>query len=430
MTTRHDVKSGDTTVKKSLWHNKDFLRFWSGETFSLFGAQITILALPLTAVLTLDARPEELGVLRFLQMVPYLLFGPLFGVWVDRYRRRTAMIGANVVRMVLIGLVPVLAGLGHLNMPLLLMITFCVGMAAVLFDISWMSFVPTLIRDPDHLVDANSKLAATSATADAAGPGVAGSLVNLLTAPVAMAANAATYLGSVISLLLIRTEETPPPATAKRRIRTELAQGLSFVARDRLLRWIALVGGLANFFISATLPMFILFAVRDREIASSVLGLTFSIGACGGIIGGIVCRRLITRLRLGRVYAGGLCVAFIPTVLLPAANGTPFVLGVLYTVAWFLGSLGLTIVNIVIMSVRQNITPPSLLGRMNAAVRAVMFGLGALGGLVAGFIAAEVGVREALWISTGGSVVFVLCAVALSPLTRLRTMPQTAADPD
>ncbi|QOC93203.1 MFS transporter [Micromonospora craniellae] len=429
MTTRNDVRSGDVVARKSLWHHKDFLRFWSGETFSLFGAQITILALPLTAVLTLDAGPEQLGILRFLQMVPYLLFGPLLGVWVDRYRRRTAMIGANVVRMVLIGMVPVLAGLGHLNMPLLLMITFCVGLAAVLFDISWMSFIPTLIRDPEHLVDANSKLAATSATADAAGPGVAGSLVSLLTAPVAMAANAATYLGSVISLLLIRTEETPPPATAKRRVRTELSQGLRFVAGDRLLRWIALVGGMANFFISATVPMFILFAVRDQEIPSSALGLIFSLGACGGIIGGVLCRRLITRLRLGPVYAGGLCVAFIPTVLLPAATGTSLVLGILYTIAWFLGSLGLTIVNIVIMSVRQNITPPSLLGRMNAAVRAVMFGLGALGGLVAGLVAAEAGVREALWISTGGSMVFVLCGVALSPLTRLRTMPETAKNP-
>lgn len=429
MTAEGSVRSDGGTARQSLWHNRDFVTFWSGETLSLFGTQITVLALPLTAVITLDARPEQLGVLRFLQMVPYLLFGPLFGVWVDRHRRRTAMIGANVVRMVLIGLIPVLAGLGQLNMPLLLVITFTVGMGAVLFDISWMSFVPTLIRDPEYLVDANSKLAATSATADAAGPGVAGSLVSLLTAPVAMAANAVTYLGSVISLLLIRTEETPPPAVGKRRIRTELAQGFRFVGGDRLLRWIALVGGLANFFLSATQPMFILFAVRERDIPSSVLGLIFSIGACGGIIGGIACRRLIKRLHLGRVYAGALCFGFVPSLLLPAASGPTFVLGILYTVAWFLGSFGLTMVNIVIMSVRQSITPPSLLGRMNAAVRAAMFGLGALGGPIAGFIAATAGVHEALWISTGCSAVFVLCGVALSPLTRLRAMPETATDP-
>ncbi|SCG34856.1 MFS transporter [Micromonospora rifamycinica] len=429
MTAPAGVGSGDTVVRRSLWHNRDFVTFWSGETLSLFGTQITVLALPLTAVITLDAQPEQLGILRFLQMVPYLLFGPLFGVWVDRHRRRTAMIGANVVRMVLIGLIPVLAGLGQLNMPVLLMITFCVGMGAVLFDISWMSFVPTLIRDPGYLVDANSKLAATSATADAAGPGVAGALVNLLSAPVAMAANAVTYLGSVISLLLIRTEEKPPPATVKRRIRTELAQGFAFVARNRLVRWIALVGGLANFFLSATQPMFILFAVREQDVPSSMLGLIFSIGAGGGIIGGMICRRLIERLHLGRVYAGALCVAFVPALLLPAASGPTLVLGVLYTVAWFLGSLGLTMVNIVIMSVRQNVTPPSLLGRMNAAVRAVMFGLGALGGPVAGLIAATAGVREALWISTGCSGVFVLCGVALSPLTRMRTMPGAATDP-
>ncbi len=194
MTTQTPASTDGTAAGPSLWRNRDFLTFWSGETFSLFGAQITVLALPLTAVITLDAQPEELGVLRFLQMIPYLLLGPLFGVWVDRHRRRTAMIGANTLRLVLIGLVPLLAWLGRLDMPWLLVITFGVGIGAVLFDISWMSFVPTLIRDPDYLVDANSKLATTSASADAVGPGLAGSLVNLLTAPVAMAVNAGTYL--------------------------------------------------------------------------------------------------------------------------------------------------------------------------------------------------------------------------------------------
>lgn len=431
MTTQTPASTDGTAAGPSLWRNRDFLTFWSGETFSLFGAQITVLALPLTAVITLDAQPEELGVLRFLQMIPYLLLGPLFGVWVDRHRRRTAMIGANTLRLVLIGLVPLLAWLGRLDMPWLLVITFGVGIGAVLFDISWMSFVPTLIRDPDYLVDANSKLATTSASADAVGPGLAGSLVNLLTAPVAMAVNAGTYLGSVISLLLIRAREEPPaPAAPGRRISTELVQGLKFVVGNRLVRWIALVGGLANFFLSATQPMFILYAVRDRNVPASVLGLIFSVGACGGIIGGIVCRRLTQRLPLGHVYAWALVVAFVPMLLLPAAAGPDVLVDTLFTIAWFLGPLGLTTVNILIISIRQNVTPPVLLGRMNAAVRAVMFGLGALGGLLAGLLAGDLGVHQTLWASTAGSVVFVLCGVLLSPLSRLRSMPETEAEPE
>ncbi|MFJ9517957.1 MFS transporter [Kitasatospora sp. NPDC101801] len=414
-------------ARPSLWRNRDFLTFWSGETLSLFGTQITVLALPLTAVLTLDAQADELGLLRFLQMIPYLLFGPLFGVWVDRHRRRTAMIGANTLRLALIGLIPLLGWFDQLNMVWLMMITFGVGIGAVLFDISWMSYVPTLIRDPEYLVEANSKLATTSATADAAGPGLAGALVNLLTAPIAMAANAATYLGSVVSLLLIRTEEPRPEVVPGRRLRTELAEGLRFVAGNRLVRWIALVGGLANFFLSATQPMFILYAVRDREVPASVLGLIFSIGACGGVVGGILCRRLTRRLPLGRLYALALATAYVPMLLLPAAAGPDLLVQALFTVAWFLGPLGLTTVNILIISVRQNVTPPAFLGRMNAAVRAVMFGLGALGGLLGGLLAAQVGAHQALWVSTVGSAVFVVCGVLLSPLTRLQEMPGPVA---
>ncbi|GAA2707141.1 MFS transporter [Micromonospora olivasterospora] len=415
----------DTAVARtrpSLWHNSDFLKFWSGETLSLFGTQITVLALPLTAVITLNAQPEELGILRFLQMVPYLLFGPLFGVWVDRHRRLPAMISANVTRMILIGLVPLLAAFDALNVPLLLAITFGVGMAAVLFDVSWMSFVPTLVREPEYLVEANAKLTTTAATADAAGPGVAGSLVNLLTAPVAIAANAVTFLGSVLSLLLIRTREPVPSTPAKRRPGTELVEGLRFVVGNQYVRWVAVVGGMANFFMSATQPMFILYAVRIRDVPPSVLGLMLTIGACGGILGGLMSQRLLSRLRLGYVYAGGLIMAFVPSLLLPAASGPAWVVYALFTAAWFLAFVGLSIVNILIMSLRQTVTPPAIMGRMNAAVRAVMFGLGALGGPIAGAIAAQAGVRGALWVSTSASALFVL-SVLVSPVSRLRTMP-------
>ncbi|AXI76782.1 MFS transporter [Peterkaempfera bronchialis] len=429
MTTHETAAPERAAARPSLWRNREFLTFWSGETLSLFGTQITVLALPLTAVITLDAQPDEVGLLRFLQMVPYLFFGPIFGVWVDRHRRRTAMIGANTLRLALIGLIPLLSWLDQLDMPRLMLITFGVGVGAVLFDISWMSYVPTLIRDPDYLVEANSKLATTSATADAAGPGLAGSLVNLLSAPIAMAANAGTYLGSVVSLLLIRTREPQPPAVAERRIRTDLVEGLKFVAGNRLVRWIAAVGGLANFFLSATQPMFILYAVRDRHVPTSVLGLIFSVGACGGIVGGILCRRLTQRLSLGRLYACALAAAFIPMLLLPAAAGADVLVEVLFTIAWFLGALGLTTVNILIISVRQNVTPPAFLGRMNAAVRAVMFGLGALGGLLAGLLAQQTGAHQTLWVSTVGSAVFVLCGVLLSPLSRLREMPGAEVEP-
>lgn len=157
-----------------LWRNANFLKFWIGEGISLFGTQVTVIALPLTAVLTLHAGAEELGIIRFLQYFPYLIFGLPFGVIVDRSRHRLIMIVANTARLLMIGLVPVLAWLNHLNAPILLILTFSGGTAAVLFDVTWMSFVPTLVQgDQKLLVAANSRLGGTSSAADMAGPGSA-----------------------------------------------------------------------------------------------------------------------------------------------------------------------------------------------------------------------------------------------------------------
>jgi MFS family permease len=159
-----------------------------------------------------------------------------------------------------------------------------------------------------------------------------------------------------------------------------------------------------------------------------VLGLILSIAATGGILGGLLSQRLLRRLRLGHVYAAALAVGFVPSLLLPAAGGPAWLQDTLFTVTWFLGYLGISVVNIVIMSLRQTVTPPSMLGRMNAAARAVMFGLGAIGGPLAGLIAAQSSVRGSLWVSTAASAVFVFGGVLFSPVSRLRTMPPRAAD--
>lgn len=408
--------------KSPLWRNRDFITFWSGETLSLFGEQVTFLALPLTAVIALGSGPEQLGVLRFLQMIPYLLFGPLAGVWIDRHRRLPAMLGANLTRMILIGLVPVLAAVGRLDMPVLLIITFGVGSAAVLYDVSWMSFVPDLVRDPGYLVEANAKLGMSQSAATAAGPGLAGALVSLLTAPIAVAANAATYLASATSLLLIRTTEQRPRPAERPKLTRDLIEGLRFVAGNRYLRAVALVGGLCNFFVSANQPIFILYAVRYRQFPASALGLVLSVGAVGGVLGALLAAGLVRRFRPGYVYIASLTLAFAAPLIMPAATGPKTLTGVEFTLAYFLSFLGVSIVNVLILSLRQTITPAALMGRMNAAMRAVMFGLGALGGPAAGLAATVMGVHDALWLSTIAGTAF-LATVFTSPVSRLRAIP-------
>lgn len=410
-------------ARPSLWHNRDFVTFWSGETLSLFGAQITALGLPLTAVLTLGSGPQQLGLIKFLQMVPYLVFGPVFGVWVDQHRRRPAMLLANSVRMVLIGAVPLLYWLGRLNSPLLLGITFGVSSAAVLFDVSWMSFIPSLVKDRAGLVEANAKLGASASAADASGPGVAGVLISVLAAPGAMVVNAVTYFGSVVSLLLMRTPEPQPPTPAERRaLLTELADGLRFVVGNRHLRAVAVVGGACNLVIAATEPIFVLYAVRSRGVPASALGLVLSIGAAGGVVGALSAGRLINRLPPGRVYVLALCLAFPSLLLIPLAGGPRLAVEALFTLAFFVSLSGIALVNVLILTLRQTITPPAFLGRMNAAMRAVMFGLGAVGGPAAGVLAVQFGLRTTLWVFGAAGVAFTVSAF-FSPVARLREMP-------
>ncbi|GAA3540263.1 MFS transporter [Kribbella ginsengisoli] len=210
----------------TLWRNGDFVWFWFGESISLLGTQVTTLALPLTAIHAFGATDSQVGVLRFLQLAPYLGFALVFGVWVDRARRRRVMLGANLIRMVLLALIPILHWLDLLTLPSLLAMACAIGVASVLYDVSWMAYVPALVKDPRQYVDASSKLAISSSASDVAGPGLAGLLIGWLTAPVALIVDAVSYALSIVSLLLIRRPEPRPDPAARRRLSVELRDGL------------------------------------------------------------------------------------------------------------------------------------------------------------------------------------------------------------
>jgi MFS family permease len=422
------VEPVDAEPPKSLWHNGDFVKFWFGETVSLYGAQITTLALPLTALYTFNATPEEVGLLRFLWLVPYLLFALLFGAFIDRVRRRPVMLGANLARLVLIGLVPVLAWSGVLSIGPLFAIAFLAGTASVLFDLSWMSLVPALVRDRRLMVEANSKLGVSASSADAAGPGLAGVLVNALTAPVAMAVNAVTYLVSLVSLLLIRTPEPEVERPPSRNLRAELAEGLKWVFGNRYMRAIALVGSSCNFFTIGVSTMFVVYAVRDRGISAALLGLILSVAAAGGILGAAITKPMLRWLPLGTGYQLSVGVIFLGPLLIPLAPESIPVAAVMFVCAFLLGYVGLGTANVLIMSLRQNLTPNRLMGRMNAGMRTTMFGGGALGGPVAGALAGWLGLHTALWILAIASAAM-LIPIAASPVGKLKEMPTRPDEP-
>ncbi|WP_338931784.1 MFS transporter [Streptomyces netropsis] len=415
--------------KESLWRNGDFLKFWLGESLSLLGTQVTNLALPLTAVTAFDATDEQVGVLRFLQLVPYLGLALVFGVWVDRARRRRLMLGANLVRMVLLALVPVLYWTDALSLVSLLVIACAVGVASVLFDVSWMSYVPTLVRDPRHYVEAGAKTGMSSSAADVAGPGLAGVLIGALTAPVALIVDAFSYLVSLASLLLIRTPEPRPrPSAVRRHLPTELRDGLRWVLKNPVLRSLALIGFCCNFSMVTVWTMFLLYGTRDLHLAPTTLGGIFATASVGGVIGAAISRKVIRRFRLGLVYLVAQSALLIgPTLIAVAAGPRPVMVG-MFVLSFFTTYLGLGVAGVIIVSLRQASTPQSMTGRMTAVFRTLLFGGGALGGLSAGLLSGRIGAHGALTAAAIGSAA-VLIALVLSPVSRLGGLPTAPEEP-
>lgn len=416
------------TGSPSLWRDPDFRRFWFGESVSLLGAQVSNLALPLTAIDAFAATDEQVGLLRFLQLVPYLGLALLIGVWIDRVRKKPVMLAANLVRMSLLALVPLLFWWDALSLGTLLVIACVVGVASVLFDVSWMSYVPTLVRSPDRYVEASAKMGVSSSAAEVAGPGFAGLLVSALTAPVALLVDAVSYAASVVSLLLIRTPEPRPEPAARRHAAVELRDGLRWVLGDRTLRALALIGFCCNFSMITVWTMFLLYGTQDLHLAPTTLGGIFTTASVGGLIGAIISGRVIRRFRLGLVYLVAQSALLLGPMLIVTAGGPrPVVIG-LCTLSFFVTSLGLGVAGVIIVSLRQAVTPPSMMGRMTAVFRTLLFGGGALGGLSAGLLTGQLGAKGALTAAALASAC-VVAGLAVSPVTRLRTLPAAREEP-
>ncbi|ADB32619.1 major facilitator superfamily MFS_1 [Kribbella flavida DSM 17836] len=413
--------AGATTAPPTLWANRDFRRFWCGETLSLLGNQVTTLALPLTALQVFGASDEEVGLLRFLQLLPYLGLALIFGVWVDRARRRRVMLGANLTRLVLLAAIPVLHWLDLLTLPTLLLMATAVGVASVLFDVSWMAYVPVLVREPKQYVEASAKLGMSSSATDVAGPGLAGLLIGWLTAPVALVVDACSYAVSVVTLLLIRTPE-PVPAKQRRHAGRELREGVRWVFGRPLLRALALIGFCCNFSMVTVWTMFLLYGSQDLRLSARTLGFVFACASVGGLVGAVVAQRVIARFPLGRVYLVAQSTLLLGPALIPLAAGPRPLLIATIIVSFSLTYLGLGVAGVIIVSLRQTTTPQALMGRMTAVFRTLLFGGGALGGLAAGLLSAALGGRGALTVAAIASAL-VVPALLLSPVVRLRTFP-------
>jgi MFS family permease len=418
-----------------LWRHPDFLRLWSAETVSQFGTQVSQLALPLAAVLVLDASAFEVAALGIVEFLPFILFTLPAGVWVDRLPRRPILIAGDLGRAALLASIPV-AYLGDaLTLGQLYVVGFLVGVCTVFFDVAYMSYLPALV-ERDHIIEGNSKMEISRSAAQIGGPGFGGLLVEAFTAPYAILADAVSFLGSGLFILRIRKHEPrPEPPSAeqgKAGLWTELKEGLRFVLGNPNLRAQAGCTGTSNFFSNVSFAIIIVFLVRELGLSPAVIGLVFSIGSVGSLLAAFTSNRISRRFGIGPTTIA-MALLFGPATFLvafaPVGNqAIPFLI-----VAQLLFGFSVVVYNIVQVSYRQAICPPQLQGRMNSVMRFIVWGTIPLGALLGGALGSWVGLRETLVVGAiGGSLSFLW--IFLSPQRHLREMPepfpeQAAAEP-
>jgi len=408
-----------------LFGHRDFRRLWGGESVSELGSQVSVLAIPLVAVRTLHATTFQIGALTAASTAAFLIVGLPAGVWVDRLRRRPIMIAADLGRMLALGSIPVTYGLGSLTLLQLYIVTLVSGVLTVFFDVSYQSYLPSLVGT-DHLVEGNAKLTGSAQVAQVAGPSLAGGLVQAIGGSYAVAVDAVSFLVSAVAVGAIRSAEPAAhvPEGGHRRIHRDIGEGLRFVFGHPLLRAIAATTATSNLFSGIMAAVEIVFLVRVVHAAPGIIGLLFAIGSIGGLLAAFVASRLARRIGGARATFVGI-FASVGALLIPLTGrgwGVLFFAG-----GFFFNSFGAVLYNINQVSFRQRLCPERLLGRMNASMRFVVWGVMPIGALAGGGIGSAIGLRPTLWIAAVGESVAGGWLLA-SPIRRMRDYPP-ATDP-
>jgi len=407
-------------AKGVLLRHRDFRLLCGGESVSELGSQVSLLAIPLLAVRTLHATAFEMGLLTAASTAAFLIVGLPAGVWVDRVRRRRLMIGADLGRVLALGSIPIAAAVGRLTLAQLFVVTLVSGVLTVFFDVAYQSYLPALVGR-EHLVEGNAKLTGSAEVAAVAGPGAAGALVQAVGSSAAVAVDSVTFLVSAMAVGAIRSPEPKPtvPEGGHAGLVEGIAQGLRFVFGNALLRAIAATTATSNFFSGIAAAVEIVFLVRQVHASPGVIGLLFALGGVGGVAGAFSAGPIARRVGGARAtiigIAGSVGALLIPLTM-PGAGLLYFGVGILMV------SFSATVYNVNQVSFRQRLCPDRLLGRMNATMRFVVWGVLPIGALIGGIMGAVFGLRTTLLIGALGQAVAGIWLLA-SPMRRLRDFP-------
>ncbi|MET0560160.1 MAG: MFS transporter [Gaiellaceae bacterium] len=412
-----------------LWRHSDFLKLWSAETISQFGSQVGGLALPLVAILVLDATAFEVAALTTVGFLPFILFTLPAGVWVDRLPRRPILIVGDFGRAALLLTIPVAYIADVLTLGQLFVVGFLVGIFQVFFDVAYMSYLPALV-DRDKIIEGNSKFEISRSAAQVGGPGLGGLLVQVFTAPYAVLLDALSFLASGLFIVGIRKEEPRPEVAMvdgrKPSMWTELKEGLRFVLGNPNLRAQAGCTATSNLFSSVAFAILLVFAVRELDLSPGLIGVVFSAGAVGSLAAALTATRISRRFGIGPTSIV-VAALFGPTMLLvafaPVGNAAiPFLVA-----AMLLFGYTVVVYNIAQVSYRQAICPPQLQGRMNSVMRFIVWGTIPVGTLLGGALATWIGFRETIVVAAIGGGLGALF-LFFSPQRHLRDLPEPVED--
>jgi MFS family permease len=425
------VSTSQSRAVESVVRNADFVRLWTAETISQFGTQVSLLAIPLVAVSLLRASPFEVALLGTIEFLPFIMFSLPAGAWVDRLRRRPILIAGDLGRAATLATVPAAYALGVLTMAQLYAVGFVVGTLTVFFDVAYQSYLPSLV-ERDQLVDGNGKLEASRTVAQSAGPALGGGLIGLVTAPLAILADALSFALSGLFIFAIRRHEPAPDRHADEHgrprgsLRWEVSQGLRYVLGNPYLRGIAASTAASNFFSNVAMATFIVYAVRELGLTPLEIGITFGLGNVGAIIGALTADRIARRFGVGPTIVGSTALSG-PGLLLLALAPHEFPIPFLVAGSFITG-FEIVVYNINQLSFRQAITPTAMQGRMNATMRFIVWGTIPVGSIVGGIVATVAGLRNALLIGALGAFLAIIPLV-ITPVRTLREMPTPAEDP-
>jgi predicted MFS family arabinose efflux permease len=411
-----------------LTGNRDFLKLWGGQAISKIGSAITSIGIPLAGASALNATPWQMGVLTGASGAGVLVFGLFAGAWADRMRRRPIMIAADLARAALLATIPLAAMLHRLGMPQLYVVATLAGAITVLFDTSYQAYIPSLVGRSD-LVEANSKLALTGSIADVTGPGLTGLLVQLITAPLAILLDAASFLFSALSIWAIRSPEphpAPPDADASPDILREIAEGLRVSWRNNVLRALLLRAGFGAFALGFIGGLYFLFAMRTLHLTAIPLGIIVSVGGASSLLGALVAERAQRRFGVGRTLIGAAWLTVASMLLLPLARG-PEPVAAAFLIVSQLGDMAWPVYGITETSLMQSITPDHLLGRVSSAVHLLFQGAVPLGAVAGGALAEVIGIRPTMF---AGAFCYLIVTIwfTFSAVRHVREMPVAVSE--